>query len=194
MAIPSPHRETHNGPEFNDRAATQMAARILQRCPGESATLFVLLKLIYLVEQHALKHWGAMITWDSLYSFKNRPAPSKTYNLLKEPTGYWAEHINSGKNRTVSIGKNPGRGELADADLELIDTIVQEWLPHLQARKFRDNKFKKRVFPEWSDPGESSTVITAENILANAGKSSEEIAEITSGHAASAFAASGFNP
>ena len=160
---------------FNEAKATQASAVLLHMRGGRMKYL-KLIKLLYLADREALRRWGRPITTDHYVSMKEGPVVSNIYNMIvSEPLPWeqsvWHQHI-----RTVS-----------DWDVELIGEIPTDELSHAEEAVLKEiflahghkNRWaivdETHKFPEWKNPGTSSTQITYREVLKALNKSGEEI-------------------
>jgi uncharacterized phage-associated protein len=152
---------------FDEVKATQAAAKLLQQAGG-SLSYMALIKLLYRADREAIRRWGLPITTDKYVSMKCGPVTSTIYNRIKasrEPSShptFWSSHIEFTGNHAVGIKVDPGDSELSIAEEKL--------LLELFALEGKDNQFKladkcHREFPEWTDPGNSSTPIELADII-----------------------------
>src|SRR5580704_1592482 len=113
---------------------------------------------------------------------KHGPVTSHIYDRIKasansngHPT-FWAAHIQrSTGQRDVALKCDPGASELSRAEENLIAGIF--------ARDGSKDRFEladecHRDFPEWNDPGETSTPIDLSDIVSALGLSEEEAAHV----------------
>lgn len=138
-----------------------------------------LIKLLYLADRQALLRWGRPITTDRYFSMDRGPVLSRVLDLATDgedpgAPSIWANHIGEPSGYEIQLRTDPGRDELSDAEVSLLDEI------------FRDHGAKSRwelvrlthKLPEWKDPGGSAIPITYRDILRAGGKTELEIASI----------------
>lgn len=152
---------------FDEVKATQAAAKLLQHAGG-SLSYMALIKLLYRADREAIRRWGLPITTDNYVSMKWGPVTSTIYNRIKasrdassHPT-FWSSHIEFMGKHNVGLKMDPGDSELSIAEEKL--------LLELFSVEGNDNQFKladkcHREFPEWTDPGNSSTPIELADIV-----------------------------
>jgi uncharacterized phage-associated protein len=162
---------------FDEAKATQAAALFL-KLAGHPLNYMALIKLLYKADREAIRRWGLPITTDSYAAMKFGPVTSRIYNRIKasaHPT-YWTTHIQrSQKPLELTLQQDPGNSELSPAEERLIAEIF--------AADGSKDRFVlaaecHRDFPEWTDPGESSTPIDISDIVAALGLSEEESSRV----------------
>lgn len=135
-----------------------------------------LIKLLYIADREALSRWGKPITTDRYVSMKEGPVVSNIYNLIgSEPMpdgqSIWHKHIKKVADWDVQLLGDPSNDELSRAEENLLKEIFDahghknRWLLVRETHKF----------PEWTDPGTSSSIITYREILKALNKSDEEV-------------------
>lgn len=177
----------HNKPvmklAFDEVKATQ-AAGLFLKLAGAPLNYMALIKLLYRADREALRRWGLPITTDKYVSMKLGPVTSVIYNRIKasaspiaRPT-FWSEHIHKAKDpNAVILQSDPGNSELSPAEERLIAEIF--------ATDGAKDPFAladecHRDFPEWSDPGESSSSIDISDIITALGLSEDQAAHTES--------------
>src|SRR5438105_5053028 len=163
---------------FNERKATQSAARLLQLRGGRMSYL-KLIKLLYLADREALLRWGRPITTDRFVSMERGPVLSRLLDLVSDGDDpgtpcIWAEHISAPANFKVELKSEAGRDELSDAEIELLDEIFRE---HGGKSRWDLVNFTHKL-PEWKDPQGGAIPITFRDILKAGGKTELEIAAV----------------
>ena len=167
---------------FDEVKATQTAAFLL-KMSGGTAKHLALIKLLYKLDREALRRWGIPVTTDKYVSMKYGPVTSRIYNLIKEsavpsfhPT-FWSTHIRRSDNMSMSLALDPGDSELSPAEEALAREIFG-----VDGLKdgFTLAEECHRDFPEWKDPGDSSSPINISDILAALGKTEDEVAHTES--------------
>jgi uncharacterized phage-associated protein len=163
---------------FNERKATQAAARLLQLRGGRMSYL-KLIKLLYLADREALLRWGRPITTDRFVSMDRGPLLSRLLDLVTDGDDpgtpcIWAEHIGAPANYEVALKSEAGVDELSEAEIELLDRIFQE---HGGKNRWELVRLTHGL-AEWKDPQGSAIPISVRDILKAGGKSETEIAAI----------------
>jgi uncharacterized phage-associated protein len=163
-------------PRFNERKATQVAARFLTH-NGRRINYMSLIKLMYFADREALLRWGSPVTNDSYFALDRGPILSRVMNLIKEAgakSSIWSEHVSVPKNYHVELLRDAGDDELSRAEERLIDEIYAKYgrLSQWQLVKLT------HTLPEWQDPHGSSIQIDLEDILEAGGVEENERAEI----------------
>jgi len=161
---------------FDEVKATQVAARFLQLAGGKLQYL-ALIKLLYKTDREALRRWGVPVTTDRHASLRRGPIVSQVYDLIKASgipeshPSFWSTYIKKPTNYDVSLAADPGDSELSRGEEALIREIFN-------ADGYKDgfrlaDEFH-RDFPEWNDPGSSSTPIQILDILEAIGASEDD--------------------
>ena len=163
---------------FNERKATQSAARLLQLRGGRMSYL-KLIKLLYLADREGLLRWGRPITTDRFVSMERGPVLSRLLDLVSDGDDpgapcIWAKHIGAPANFEVELKSEAGRDELSDAEVGLLDEIFHE---HGKKSRWELVDLTHKL-PEWKDPQGGAIPITARDILKAGGKTELEIAAI----------------
>jgi uncharacterized phage-associated protein len=160
--------------QFNERKATQVAARFLAAEPTKKMYYIRLLKLMYFLDREALKRWGTPVTDDTYYSFDRGPILSNVKNLMvdeDERHGFWSTHISSPSGYRIELLDEAGDDQLSRAEERLIDEVFAKYR-HLDRWQLIA---KSHDLPEWRDPQGSSIKIDIKDILAAVGTNPAEI-------------------
>lgn len=166
---------------FDEVKATQAAALFL-KLAGCPLNYMALIKLLYKADREAICRFGFPITTDKYASMKFGPVTSNIYDRIKasansnaHPT-FWSTHIwRSQDPRQVDLRVDPGNSELSPIEENLIAEIFAA-----DGGKDRFDLADEchRDFPEWQDPGTSSTPIDISDIIAALGLSEQEAAHV----------------
>jgi uncharacterized phage-associated protein len=161
---------------FDETKATQTAASFL-RLAGGKLQYLALIKLLYKLDREALNRWGVPVTTDSYVSMKLGPVTSHIYNLIKESSSsahptFWSSHIQR-DGYSVTLAAEPGDTELSRAEESLVREIFES---DGDKSGFKLAEECHKDFPEWNDPGNSSSPITIQEILTALGKSEDDFA------------------
>ena len=159
---------------FNEAKATEAAACFL-RLRGGRMKYLKLIKLLYIADREALARWGRPITTDHYVSMREGPVTSNVYNLIvSEPMpsqqSIWHAHIRTVADWDVELLSDPPNEELSRSEKSIIDYVLEK---HGHKNRW-DLVHETHKFPEWKDPGTSSTPITYREIL-RAVKNNEEV-------------------
>ena len=152
---------------FDEAKATQTAAAFLRLAGGPLQHL-ALIKLLYKADLEALRRWGLPITTDRYASLKFGPVTCRIYDLIKAsgnsgaPPTFWSRHITKAGPYNVVLSSDPGDSELSRAENRL---IAELFASDGAKDGFKLAEETHRDFPEWKDPGESSTPIEISDIL-----------------------------
>jgi hypothetical protein len=163
-------------PRYNEKKATQVAARIL-RANGGKMDLLDLMKTIYCIDRAALLKLRWPMTGDRYAALPKGMILSRTYDLAKdegfEYATFWDEHIKKEKGLfAVNLTDDPGRDELSEKEIELIESTLAE-LSSVDRSTMIERIHHK--YPEWSDPHGSSFGVLYETVLEKEGWKREEI-------------------
>jgi uncharacterized phage-associated protein len=150
---------------FNERKATQVAARLL-KAAGGTLEYFSIIKMMYFADREALLKWGVPITNDRYYSLNHGPVLSQVKDLVDDRSdSFWRQHISAPSNYKISLTTDAGNDQLSEAEESLIDEIFKE----NRRLSWWSLRQKSHKLPEWKDPEGSSTAIEVGDILRAAG-------------------------
>lgn len=159
---------------YNSVKAAQAAAHLVKLANGKK-NLMALLKLLYLADRKALLETGFPITGDNMVAMPNGPVLSRIYDSVKwgrKDSDPWFSYISERANNRVTLVKtNPGRTELSDYEIEVLD-FIHAHHGHLDQWQLRDLTHR---LPEYVDPNGSSSPINPEDILRAESKSESDI-------------------
>jgi uncharacterized phage-associated protein len=162
---------------FNERKATEAAARLLELRGGRMSYL-KLIKLLYLVDREALLRWGRPVTTDRYVSMDRGPVVSRIYELIREEPSpdaeaFWRQHIST-ENWDVVLIRRPAAGELSNAEGSLIAEIFGKYggMSRWELVELA------HALPEWIDPEGGAFPIEYRDILNAGRKTQAEIAVI----------------
>jgi len=169
---------------FDEVKATQASALFL-KLAGATLNYTALIKLLYRADREALRRWGLPITTDRYVNMKMGPVTSRIYDRIKASAdvnahpSFWSAHIQRtpGDPYVVVLSSDPGDSELSKAEEGLIKEVFAEHGHKDYATLVEESH---RDYPEWSDPGESSSVLDLADIVSALGLSEEEAAGIES--------------
>jgi len=135
-----------------------------------------LIKLLYLADRAALLRWGRPVTTDRYVSMDKGPVVSQILNLATEDPDpgqphFWNEHISEPGNYEVAVKKDPGRDEISDAEIAILEDVFRE---HGKKSRWELVKFTHKL-PEWKDPQGGSIPIEIRDILRLEGKTELEV-------------------
>jgi len=138
-----------------------------------------LIKLLYLADREALLRWGRPITTDCYFVMDRGPVLGRVLDLVTdggEPGApcFWASHISGPAGFEVELQSDPGRDELSDAELGLLEEVFRE---HGHKNRWELVDLTHRL-PEWKDPQGGAVPIAYRDILKAGGKTELEIAAI----------------
>jgi uncharacterized phage-associated protein len=165
-------------PRFNERRATEAAARFLKLRGGRMSYL-KLIKLLYLLDREALLRWGRPVTTDRYVSMDNGPVVSRIYGLIREEPApgtdtVWRHYISTPQEYEVSLLAEPETDELSRAEQALIEEIFGKFGNMTRWDLVRIS----HELPEWQDPNGSAIPIQYRDILRAGNKTESEIAAV----------------
>jgi uncharacterized phage-associated protein len=146
---------------FNEKKATQAAARLLKRRgQGNMMSYTKLIKLLYFADREALLRWGSPITTDAYFAMQRGPVLSRVHDLVTEgasPTEahFWEEHIQQCGDHEVRLVNDPSNGELSEIEEEMLDEIFARY-GNLSRWDIVEEAHK---LPEWKDKHKQGTAI-----------------------------------
>lgn len=164
--------------QFNETKATQAAAYLL-KLRGGRMSYMKLIKLLYLADRTALLRWGRPITTDSYVAMDRGPVLSRVLDLATDgddpsAPSVWSRYISEPVNYEVAWESDPGRDELSDAELNVLEEVFRE---HGAKSRWELVDFTHRL-PEWQNPQGGAIPISVRDILRAGGKTDIEIAAI----------------
>src|SRR5437667_12283059 len=103
---------------FNERKATQSAARLLELRGGRMSYL-KLIKLLYLADRESLLRWGRPISTDRYFSMDRGPVLSRVLDLATDgedpgTPSIWSSSIAEPINYEVALKDAAGDDELSE--------------------------------------------------------------------------------
>jgi uncharacterized phage-associated protein len=163
---------------FNERRATEAAARLLKLRGGRMSYL-KLIKMLYFLDREALLRWGRPVTTDRYVSMDNGPVVSRTYDLIREEPApgtdsFWRQCISAPQGWEVTLIAEPDPSEISHAEETLIDEIYAAY----GKRNRWDLVRLSHELPEWQDPKGGAIPIEYRDILRAGGKTEAEVAAI----------------
>ncbi len=163
---------------FNERRATEAAARFL-RLRGGRMSYLKLIKLLYFLDREALLRWSRPVTTDRYVSMDNGPVVSRIYDLIREEPvpdtdPFWRRYISAPDGWDVRLLAEPEASELSPAEQALIDEIFEK-----HGSMYRWDLVRlSHELPEWQDPNGSAIPIQYRDILRAGNKTDAEIAAV----------------
>src|SRR3954454_12281726 len=163
---------------FNERRATEAAARFLKLRGGRMSYLN-LIKLLYLLDREALLRWGRPVTTDRYVSMDNGPVVSRIYDLIREEPApgtdpVWRQYISAPQEYEVALLTEPATDELSRAEEALIEEVFGKFGKMTRWDLVRVS----HELPEWQDPNGSAIPIQYRDILRAGNKTESEIATV----------------
>lgn len=160
---------------FRQDKATQMAAKFLT-LSNKPLPYLLLIKMLYKADREMLLKHGKPITYDQWYAMEFGPVLSSTLDLIRagaNESTYWSDHIST-VGYDVALKSDPGDDDLSRAEDAIIEQTFREW-GHMDKWDVVDIT---HTFPEWENPGKSSTPIAYKAVLKINGFSREDSANI----------------
>lgn len=163
---------------FNERRATEAAARFLKLRGGRMSYL-KLIKMLYFLDREALLRWGRPVTTDRYVSMGNGPVVSRIYDLIREEPApgtesIWRNYISAPQGWEVALLAEPEPSELSRAEEALIDEIYATYGNMTRWDLVRVS----HELPEWQDPNGSAIPIQYRDILRAGNKTETEVAAV----------------
>ncbi|MBZ5626471.1 MAG: SocA family protein, partial [Acidobacteriia bacterium] len=163
---------------FNERRATEAAARFLKLRGGRMSYL-KLIKLLYLLDRETLLRWGRPVTTDRYVSMDNGPVVSRIYDLIREERApgtdpIWRHYISAPQEWEVALLADLETDELSRAEEALIDEIYAAYGKMTRWDLVRVS----HDLPEWQDPNGSAIPIQYRDILRAGNKTETEVAAV----------------
>lgn len=166
---------------FDEVKATQAAGYLLSLAANHALNYLALIKLLYMADREAIARLGCPITTDHHVSMEHGPVTSNIYDRIKSAGGenapsFWTTHIRK-SGHSVELAADPGVTELSRAEERILREIFEA--------KGTKGPFDladecHQRFPEWVDPGKSSTPIDLDNIIAALELSEDEASHVHS--------------
>lgn len=125
-----------SGPQANDQDMFDVhksIAAIAYLIEKTDASMYPVLKMMYLADKMHLDRYGRFIAGDSYAAMKQGPVPSRTYNMIKHVRGERSPHeedelavsyFGYGADHKIWLLKTPKYDELSGSDVECLEEIV----------------------------------------------------------------------
>ena len=164
---------------FDEVKATQAAALMIGLAGGDLSYMS-LIKLLYRSDREALRRWGFPITTDHYVSMDYGPVTSTIYDRIKTGANAWAHPSFWGtcivkSKYNVTVISDPGTSELSKAEENLLAEIFST---HGHKDQFELADETHADFPEWKNPGGSSSSIDLAEIIDALGLSEDDTRNI----------------
>lgn len=151
-------------PAYREDKAAEAVHYLLGLASG-SLDIYNVVKLVYLANRKSLFTRNRAITNDAFASLKWGPVPEDTYDRLRNRSmcsEYWCSLIGPREeNRIPQAKREHDYHMLSEADRKIIDETHAEY----GVMTFEELKRTTHQFAEWTDPGDSSIVITWSDLL-----------------------------
>ncbi len=170
---------------FNEKRATQAAAKLLSMRESRALNYMLLIKLLYLVDRESLLRWGSPLTGDDYYSMEFGPVLSKTHDLITEmqspgENSFWATHVQR-SNYDVKLVDDPGDDELSEADDALLRETFVRFQDYYDRNPFAFVDYLHTILPEYKQVEKGERIpLDYHDILVAGKKSIEEVRAIES--------------
>lgn len=159
---------------FDEAKATQVAMLLLQRS-GNRMSHLALMKLLYIIDREALCRWERPVIGGRYCSMQFGTVISQVLTKMRsvdgidEPT-IWTRHLEKvGNEMRLVLPEHVA--DLSPAETSLVEEVFDKF--------GRIDKFDlcnlTHSFGEWEDVGKRSKIIRIERVLAEMGKSEEDI-------------------
>lgn len=164
---------------FNIEKAMASVAFLAQRSGGQ-VDMFLTLKTLYLADKNALTGWGKTITGDEFRALRKGPVLWTIYQLFKGTARgdfqrQWDEAFTERVNHSIRPRNQVSLGPLAEREKDTL-AAAQDQIDSMAPWDVAD--WLHATCPEWTDPGDHSLPILPEAILANSGRTQEEIQQL----------------
>jgi uncharacterized phage-associated protein len=161
---------------FNERRATEAAARFLKLRGGRMSYL-KLIKLLYLLDREALLRWGRPVTTDRYVSMDKGPVVNRIFDLIREEPApgtdpVWRHFISAPGGYEVTLIAEPETEELSRSEESLIEEIFTK---HGRQSRWELVNLSHEL-PEWQNPNGSEIPIQYRDILRAGNKTESEVA------------------
>ena len=166
-------------PRFNEKKATQLAARILKGA-GKPYAYLSLIKLVYLIDREAFNRRGVAVSTDVYFSLPHGPVVSGIMSLAKGESfteqGFWSRHIARSEQYDIELTESAGEDELSEFEMALADEVFAEY----GRKSWTELRDLVHDFPEYVEPsedkhGERRVRLSIEDILRGLQKTDEEV-------------------
>jgi uncharacterized phage-associated protein len=155
------------------------AAYIMKRLDTDSMKYIMLIKLMYLSDRKFVECYDSTISNDDFVSMPKGPVLSRLLNLIRNDScedfqKTWNAYFTT-QNNDILMNENfafEKINKLSRAEMKVIDGVVAEY-GHWDRWELIDKVMHK--LPEWENPNGSSRPISLQRLMAELGKSQEEI-------------------
>lgn len=152
-------------------------------------SIFLLLKMLYAAERHALSEWHRPITGDGFSSLPKGPILSRTYNLIKgevlqtnSDAVKWSKFISPRSGNFVQLVAEPDYDYLSQRELEALDYAFDE-ISALEEKYGTITEVLHQKWPEWKDPekncGKLSMPLEVKDILSELLGDDDEVERVS---------------
>jgi len=171
---------------FDIDKAVAAAAYVTKRC-DKDLTIFILLKMMYGAERHALATWHRPITGDCFASMEKGPVLSRIYTLIKGEIAHtnsdmvkWLKHFSPRQGNKIKLIAEPDFGVLSQLEVEALEKSMEEVSALIKRHGLIAEELHKQ-WPEWRDPmnfGRGSIPLTLKEVLSEVVEDESEIERI----------------
>jgi uncharacterized phage-associated protein len=159
---------------FNERNATEVAARLVHKSGGSLSHL-ALMKMLYIIDREALRRWERPIIGGKYCSMEHGTVISEVLDLMRRIEGVdattpWTNHLTKVENE-MRLREECQVESLSPGEVRLIDEMFKKY-GNADKWQLRDLTHE---FQEWENVGKSSKPIRVEKILQAVGKNGQDI-------------------
>lgn len=125
------HKESNGFGEFDVNKAIAAIALLVEKT---GASMYSVMKMLYLADKAHLEQHGRFITGDHYVAMKQGPVPSCAYNMIKHVCGEDCRRAGDeiasryldcdAQSHVITIKEMPDLGELSDSDIECLTEIA----------------------------------------------------------------------
>jgi len=166
---------------FNIGKATEAACLLLERAGGRM-NVMKLVKLLYLLDRHAIDRRGVPVAGGDYLSMRNGPVTSEVLDLINsgrlfgEADERWSRCLSDRRDHEVSLEQKPPREHLSDAEVALLDEV---WAEHGGKDQWQLVEWCHAHCAEWTPVTRGCAPISVERIGIALGKSPAEVKRLT---------------
>ena len=124
----------HN--DFKDR--TQLVNYLVRKFGGDGVSIIKAVKMIFLADVYALRHYGTMVSNDEYFALQNGPMPSEIDDILEQDNNLSEEELQyvksflqrDGKKTTWDVVRSIQEVDnecLCDLEKEVVDKIYEKY-------------------------------------------------------------------
>ncbi len=166
---------------FQMGKATEVAGLFLARAGGQM-NVMKLVKLVYLLDRLSIDRRGIPVCGGDYLSMRNGPVTSELLDLITDgrlyqvPDRRWEQCVGARADHQVTLLKAPGREELSDSEVKLLDEV---WAEHGGKNQWELVDWCHAQCREWTPVSAGQAPISIEQIGAALGKDAAAQAWLT---------------